>query len=121
MATGNKLDPDKEGKCVDIKTYRGMIGSLLYLTATRPEILFSVCACARFQANPKEPHFLAVKIIFRYLRQTQNLGLFYAKSYEFDLRGYSDSDYGGCKIDAKSTTAGCHFLGNKLISWQCKK
>ena len=75
MATSTKLDADEAGKAVDQKTYRGMIGSLLYLTASRPDIQFSVCLCARFQANPKESHLIAVKRIFRYLSKTVNVGL----------------------------------------------
>ena len=98
-----------------------MIGSLLYLTASRPDIMFSVCMCARFQSCPKESHLLSVKRIFRYIVGTQNLGLFYPKSVEFNLRGYSDADYAGCKIDRKSTSGRCQFLGPSLVFWFCKK
>src|SRR5688572_1001614 len=78
-----------------------MIGSLLYLCASRPDIMLSVCMCARFQANPKDCHLVAVKRILRYLVHTQNLGLWYPKGSLFDLLGYSDSDYAGCKVDRK--------------------
>ncbi|KAK8625938.1 hypothetical protein V6N13_057093 [Hibiscus sabdariffa] len=121
MSSSTKLDKDEEGKCVDSKLYRSMIGSLLYLTASRPDIMFSVCLCARFQANPKESHLKAVKRIFRYLLDTPNLGLWYPRDSTFDLHAYSNADYGGCKIDRKSTSSTCQFLGNMLISWFSKK
>ncbi|KAK8663836.1 hypothetical protein V6N13_083641 [Hibiscus sabdariffa] len=121
MSSSTKLDKDEEGKCVDSKLYRSMIGSLLYLTASRPDIMFSVCLCARFQANPKESHLKAVKRIFRYLLDTPSLGLWYPRDSTFDLHAYSDADYGGCKIDRKSTSGTCQFLGNMLISWFSKK
>ncbi|MEQ5213037.1 hypothetical protein ABN235_18975, partial [Morganella morganii] len=82
--------------------YRGIIGSLLYLTASRPDISFTVGVCARFQANPKESHLSAAKKILRYLKGTQSVGLWYPKSDVFDLVGYSDADFAGCKIDRKS-------------------
>ncbi|KAK8621081.1 hypothetical protein V6N13_067524 [Hibiscus sabdariffa] len=121
MSSSTKLDKDEEGKCVDSKLYRSMIGSLLYLTTSRPDIMFSVCLCARFQANPKESHLKAVKRIFRYLLDTPSLGLWYRRDSTFDLHAYSDADYGGCKIDRKSTSGTCQFLGNMLISWFSKK
>ncbi|KAK8681104.1 hypothetical protein V6N13_053511 [Hibiscus sabdariffa] len=121
MSSSIKLDKDEEGKCVDSKLYRSMIGSLLYLTASRPDIMFSVYLCARFQANPKESHLKAVKRIFRYLQDTPSLGLWYPRDSTFDLHAYSDADYGGCKIDRKSTSGTCQFLGNMLISWFSKK
>ena len=121
MATATKLDADKQGKSVDQTSYRGMIGSLLYLTASRPDIMFSTCLCARFQADPKESYMVAVKRIFRYLKGTPNLGVWYPKDSGFQLVGYSDSDYAGCKIDRKSTTGTCQFLGNRLVSWFSKK
>ena len=83
--------------------------------------MFSVCMCARFQANPKEAHLVAVKRILRYLKHTPNIGLWYPKGARFQLVGYSDSDYAGCKIDRKSTSAGCHLLGRSLVSWSSKK
>ncbi|KAI3759537.1 hypothetical protein L6452_07424 [Arctium lappa] len=121
MATGSKLHSDQEGKSVECKLYRGMIGSLLYLTASRPDIMFATCLCARFQANPKESHLHAVKRIFRYLKGTKNLGLWYPENSGFDLMAYTDSDYGGCKLDRKSTSGSCQFLGGKLVSWTSKK
>ncbi|KAI3758119.1 hypothetical protein L6452_05669 [Arctium lappa] len=121
MATGSKLHADLEGKSVECKLYREMIGSLLYLTASRPDIMFATCLCARFQANPKESHLYAVKRIFRYLKGTKNLGLWYPENSGFDLMAYTDSDYGGCKLDRKSTSGRCQFLGGKLVSWTSKK
>ncbi|KAH9768815.1 Integrase catalytic domain-containing protein [Citrus sinensis] len=102
MSTTIKLDKDEKGKEVDIKTYRGMIGSLLYLTASRPDIMFSVCLCARFQSCPKESHMLAVKRIFRYLIGTINLGLWYPRGTHIDLTCYSDADFAGYKQNRKA-------------------
>ena len=98
-----------------------MIGSLLYLCASRSNIMLSVCMCARIQANPKECHLMAVKRILRYLVFTPILGLWYPKGSSFDLLGYSDSDYAGCKVDRKSTTGTCQFLGRSLVAWSSKK
>ncbi|GJS00836.1 hypothetical protein Tco_0317344 [Tanacetum coccineum] len=98
-----------------------MIGSLMYLTASRPDIMFVVCACARFQVTPKTSHFNAVKRIFRYLKGQPKLGLWYPRDSPFDLEAFSDSDYARASLDRKSTTGGCQFLGKRLISWQCKK
>ncbi|KAJ9547779.1 hypothetical protein OSB04_020322 [Centaurea solstitialis] len=119
MAPPLSLDKDSKGKPVDVTLYRGMIGSLLYLTASRPDIMYSTCLCARYQAEPKESHLTAVKRIFRYLKGTPNMGLWYSKDSGFDLTAYSDSDFAGCKIDRKSTTGGCHLLGGKLQEYSC--
>nr|GEW24214.1 retrotransposon protein, putative, unclassified [Tanacetum cinerariifolium] len=97
----------RTGKDVDLHLYRSMIGSLMYLTASRPDIMFAVCACARHQVTPKECHLHAVKRIFRYLKGHPKLGLWYPKESPFDLVAYSDSDYGGATQDCKSTTGGC--------------
>ena len=102
-----KFDKDKNGKSINEKLYRGMIGSLLYLTASRPNILFSICMYAKFQSNPKESHMLVVKKIFRYLVNISNLRLWYSKLSSIDLIGYSDADYGEYKIDRKSTSGTC--------------
>ena len=98
-----------------------MIGSLLYLCASRPDNMLSVGICARFQAAPKESHFVAVKRIFRYLAQTPNFGLWYPRGANFDLLGYSDSDWAGESVDRKSTYEGCQFLGCSLVSCSSKK
>ena len=103
-STSTKLDSSEEGKSVDIKLYRSLIGSVLYLTASRLDIMFSVCLYARFQSNPKELHVIAVKRIFQYLKHTPNLGLWYPKDTSFDLVAYTDADYAGSRIDRKSTT-----------------
>jgi hypothetical protein len=121
MGTNGHLDLDTGGKSMDQKVYRSMIGSLLYLCASRPDIMLSVCMCARFQANPKEVHLRAVKRIMRYLVYTPKFGLWYPKRSTFDLVGYSDADYAGCKIDRKSTSGTCQFLGRSLGSWASKK
>ncbi|KAL8124254.1 hypothetical protein AgCh_012047 [Apium graveolens] len=120
MATATKLDKDT-GISVDITDYRGMIGSLLYLTASRPDIMYDTCLCARFQADPREPHLTAVKRIFKYLKGTADLGLWYPRESDFKLIGYSDADFAGCKIDRKSTSGSCQFFGGRLVSWFSKK
>ncbi|GKD94976.1 putative reverse transcriptase, RNA-dependent DNA polymerase [Tanacetum coccineum] len=115
------LVKDGDADDVDVHLYRSMIGSLMYLTASRPDIMFAVCACARFQVTPKTSHLLAIKRIFRYLKGKPTLGLWYSRDSPFELVAYTDSDYAGATQDRKSTTGGCQFLGNRLISWQCKK
>ncbi|KAI3715118.1 hypothetical protein L6452_22086 [Arctium lappa] len=104
-----------------ISQTKSMIGSLMYLTASRPDIIFPVCVCARFQVRPKQSHFQVVKRIFRYLKGQPILGLWYPHDSPFDLLAYSDSDLGVANLDRKSTTGGCQFLGARLVSWQCKK
>ena len=121
MTTGTKLEVNTKESKVDISNNRGMVGSLLYVTASRADIVFATCLCARFQADPRESHLIAIKRIFRYLKRTQNLGIWYPRESGFDLIGYSDTDYAGCRIDRKSTTGTCQFLGNKLVSWFSKK
>ncbi|KAI3677816.1 hypothetical protein L6452_37086 [Arctium lappa] len=121
MAHGAKIGLDPDGKVVDQKTYRGMIGSLMYLTASRPDIMFSTCLCAIFQAKPKESHLLAVKRIFKYIKGTPYLGLWYPKSSDYKLIAYSDVDFGGNQLDRKSTSGHLQFLGDRLISWTSKK
>ncbi|WJX51852.1 hypothetical protein P8452_38016 [Trifolium repens] len=118
--TSSLSKEDSESK-VDQKLYRGMIGSLLYLTASRLDILFSVCLCARFQSDPIESHLTAVKRIFRYLKATCNIGLLYQKSNDYKLIGFCDADYAGDKIERKSTRGNCQFIGENLISWASKR
>nr|GEW48027.1 putative ribonuclease H-like domain-containing protein [Tanacetum cinerariifolium] len=112
-------DPDVED--VDVHTYRSMIGSLMYLTSLRPDIMFVVCACTRFQVTPKASHLHAIKRIFRYLKGKPHLGLWYHKDSPFNLVAYSHSDYASASLDRKSTTGGCQFLGCLLIFLQYKK
>jgi hypothetical protein len=116
MGTNGHLDLDIGGKSVDQKVYRSMIGSLLYLCASRPDIMLSISMCERFQADPKEVHLRAVKRIMRYLVYTLKFGLWYPKGSTFDLIGYSNADWAGCKIDRKSTSGTCQFLGRSLVS-----
>nr|ABA95825.2 retrotransposon protein, putative, unclassified [Oryza sativa Japonica Group] len=115
------LDPDEDGEAVDQQEYRSMIGSLLYLTASRPDIQFVVCLCARFQASPRASHRQAVKRIMWYLNHTLEFGIWYSTSCSICLSGYSDADFGGCRIDRKSTSGTCHFLGTSLIAWSSRK
>ncbi|GJX53598.1 putative ribonuclease H-like domain-containing protein [Tanacetum coccineum] len=121
METKVALTKDEEAVDVDVHLYRSMIGSLMYLTASRPDIMYAVCVCSRFQVTPKTSHLNAVKRIFKYLKGKPHLGLWYPRESPFDLEAFSDSDYGGSNLDRKSTTGGCQFLGQRLISWQCKK
>ncbi|GKA23082.1 putative ribonuclease H-like domain-containing protein [Tanacetum coccineum] len=121
METQKPLLKDEDGEEVDVHLYRSMIVSLMYLTSSRPDIMFTVCACERYQVNLKVSHLHAVKRIFRYLKGQPKLGLWYPKDSPFDLVAYTDSDYAGASLDRKSTTRGCQFLGCILISWQCKK
>ncbi|KAJ9567388.1 LOW QUALITY PROTEIN: hypothetical protein OSB04_003354 [Centaurea solstitialis] len=121
METHKHLTADVEGEEVDVHNYRSMIGSLMYLTTSRPDIMFVVCVCARYQVRPKESHLHAVKRIFKYLKGQPRLGLWYPNDSSFDLVAYTDSDYGGANLDRKSTSGGCQFLGGRLVSWQCKK
>ncbi|GJV71940.1 putative ribonuclease H-like domain-containing protein [Tanacetum coccineum] len=115
------LVKDGDADDVDVHLYRSMIGSLMYLIASRTDIMFAICVWARFQVTPKTSHLLVVKIIFRYLKGKPTLGLWYYKDSSFELVAYTDSDYAGETQDRKSTTRGYQFLGNRLISWQCKK
>ncbi|GJW61347.1 putative ribonuclease H-like domain-containing protein [Tanacetum coccineum] len=107
METQKLLLKDEDGEEVDVHLYRSMIGSLMYLTSSRPDIMFAVCACARYQVNPKVSHLHAVKRIFRYLKGQPKLGLWYPKDSPFDLVAYTDSDYAGASLNRKSTTGGC--------------
>nr|GEY63677.1 putative ribonuclease H-like domain-containing protein [Tanacetum cinerariifolium] len=121
MDKKNPWGKDGTGKDVDLHLYRSMIGSLMYLTASRPDIMFAVYTYARHQVTPKECHLHAVKRIFRYLKGHPKLGLWYPKDSLFDLVAFLDSDYGGATQDRKSNSGGCQFSGRRLISWQCKK
>ncbi|GJT31786.1 hypothetical protein Tco_0922205 [Tanacetum coccineum] len=121
METNKALTKDEDCEYVDVHLYRSMIGSLMYLTSSRPDIMFLVCACSRFQVHPKVSHLNEVKRIFRYLKGQPKLGLWYPKDSPLILEAFSDSDYAGASLDRKSTIGGCQFLGSRLISWQCKK
>ncbi|GJR74177.1 retrovirus-related pol polyprotein from transposon TNT 1-94 [Tanacetum coccineum] len=121
MATKH-LDADLSGTPVDQTKYRSMVGALMYLTASRPDIIHATCYCARYQAKPTEKHLTAVKRIFRYLKDSINMGLWYPKDTGFELTAFSDSDHAGCLDSRKSTSGGIQFLGgDKLVSWSSKK
>ncbi|GKD63899.1 hypothetical protein Tco_1306007 [Tanacetum coccineum] len=120
METLKPLIKDENAEDIDVLLYRSMIGSLMYLKSSRPDIMFVVCACARFQVTPKVSHLHGVKRIFRYLKGQPKLSLWYPKDSPFDLEAYTDSDYTGASLDRKSTIGGCQFLRSRLISWQCK-
>ncbi|GKA80701.1 uncharacterized mitochondrial protein-like protein, partial [Tanacetum coccineum] len=121
VETNKALTKDEDGEDVDVHLYRSMIGSLMYLTSSRPDIMFLVCACSRFQVQPKVSHLNAVKRIFRYLKGQPKLDLWYPKDSPLISEAFSDSDYAGASLDRKSITGDCKFLGSRLISWQCKK
>jgi len=115
------LSKEDIGSKVHQKLYRGMIGSLLYLNASRPDIYISVCLCARFQSDPRESHLTVVKRFFRYLKGTTNLGLLYRKSLDYKLVGFCDAEYAGDRIERKSTSGNYQFLGENWISWASKR
>nr|GEU79668.1 hypothetical protein [Tanacetum cinerariifolium] len=119
--TEKHLVKDADGDDVDVNLYRSIIRSLMYLTASRPDIMYGICVCARFQVTPKVSHLHAFKIIFRYLKSKPKLGHWYPRDSPLELVAYTDSGYVGASIDRKSKTEGCQFLGRRLISWQCKK
>ncbi|GKA22893.1 retrovirus-related pol polyprotein from transposon TNT 1-94 [Tanacetum coccineum] len=121
MSSDTKLMKDEECKLVDSTKYRGMIGSLLYLTTSRPDIMFSVCLCARFQEDPKTSHLEVVKRIFRYIKGTTHLGLWYPKGTNIETVVYADSDHARDYVDRKSTSGICTFVGCCLTSWFSKK
>ncbi|WVZ97234.1 hypothetical protein U9M48_042784 [Paspalum notatum var. saurae] len=116
MSTNTTLDADKDGEAVDQKEFRGMIGSLLYLIATRPDIQFAVCLCARYQASPRTSHLQAVKRIFRYLKFTPEFDLWYSSGSSLSLRGFSDAEHASCRIDRKSSSRTFQLLGTSLVS-----
>jgi hypothetical protein len=121
MSTSVKISNDLAGKPVDPSLYRSMIGSLLYLTASRLDIAFSVGVWARFQANPKESHLTAVKRIIRYVNDTLLYGIWYSRDTNLVVVGYSDANWAGNVDDRKSTSGGCFYLGNNLVAWMSKK
>jgi hypothetical protein len=121
MGTNGHLDLDLGGTSVDQKVYHSIIGSLLYLCASRLDIMLSVCMCARFQAAPKDCHLRVVKRMIRNLVLTPNIGIWYPKGSHFELLGYSDADYARCKVVRKSTSGICQFFGWSLVSWSSKK
>ncbi|KAF5472043.1 hypothetical protein F2P56_008791 [Juglans regia] len=121
MSTSVKLSTNGSGKNVEQSLYRSMIRSLLYHTASRPDITFSVGVCARFQVNPKESHLVAVKRILRYVNETVNYGIWYSRDFSTELAGYSDVDWTGNADDRKSTSGGCFYVSMNLVAWMTKK
>nr|GEZ22928.1 retrovirus-related Pol polyprotein from transposon TNT 1-94 [Tanacetum cinerariifolium] len=121
MVEKSKLDEDREGKAIDASHYHGMIGTLLYLTASRPDLQFAICMCAQYQAQPTEKHVHAVKRIFRYLRRTVNRGLWYPKDSSVALTAFADADHAGCQDTHRSTSGSVQFLRERLISWSSKR
>nr|GEX70089.1 retrovirus-related Pol polyprotein from transposon TNT 1-94 [Tanacetum cinerariifolium] len=121
MAKKSKLDTDLSGNPVDQTDYRSKIGSLVYLTSSRPDIVQEVCFYARYQSRPTKKHLKEVKRIFRYLRGTVNIGIWYPKGSSFDLIAFSDADHAECIDSHKSTSRGLQYLGDKLVSWMSKK
>nr|GEW92683.1 hypothetical protein [Tanacetum cinerariifolium] len=121
MVEKSKLDEDKEKKAIDLSRYRGMIGTLLYLTASRPDLHIAMCMCAWYQARPTEKHLHGVKSIFRYLRGTVNRGLWYPKDSSIALTAFADADHAGCQDTRRSTSGSLQLLGDRLISWSSKR
>nr|GEW89734.1 retrovirus-related Pol polyprotein from transposon TNT 1-94 [Tanacetum cinerariifolium] len=121
MVEKSKLDKDKEGKAIDPLHYHGMIGTLLYLTASRPDLQFAICMCARYQARPTKKHAHAVKRIFRYLHGTAHRGLWYPKDSSIALTTFVDANHAGCQDTRHSTSGNMQFLGERLISWSSKR
>ncbi|GJU41504.1 retrovirus-related pol polyprotein from transposon TNT 1-94 [Tanacetum coccineum] len=121
MVEKSKLDEDKEGKAIDPSHYHGMIGTLLYLTASRPDLYISICMCARYQARPTEKHLNAVKRIFRYLKGTVHRGLWYPKDSSIALTTFADADHAGCQDTRRSTSGSMQLLGDRLVSWSSKR
>ncbi|GKC90474.1 hypothetical protein Tco_1151123 [Tanacetum coccineum] len=121
MVERTKLDEDLSGTPVDQTKYRDMIGSLMYLTASRPDLVFAVCMCARYQSRPTKKHLEVVKRVFRYLQGTINMGLWYPKDTAMALTAYADADHAGSQDTRRSTFGSAQFLGDKLVSWSSKK
>ncbi|GJX07990.1 retrovirus-related pol polyprotein from transposon TNT 1-94 [Tanacetum coccineum] len=117
----NQRDEDLMGIPVDQTRFRGIVGSLMYLTASRPDLVFAVCMCARYQAKPTKKHFEAIKRVFRYLKGTINMGLWYPKDNAMSLTAYADADHAGCQDSRRSTSGSAQFLRDRLVSWSSKK
>nr|GEZ70955.1 retrovirus-related Pol polyprotein from transposon TNT 1-94 [Tanacetum cinerariifolium] len=116
-----KLDEDPLGIPVDQARFRSMVGSLMYLTPSRPDLIFVVCKCARYLASPTKKHLEALKRVFQYLKGTINWGLWYSKETAMALTAYADADHAGCQDTRRSTSGSAQFLGDKLVSWSSKK
>jgi hypothetical protein len=121
MSSVASLGLDEDGNAVDQREYKSIIGSILYLTATRPDIQFAVGQYARFQASSCSSHRTTVQRIFKYLKHTPEFGIWYSASSSLDLVGFSNASFAGCGTDRKSTFGTCHFLGSSLICWSSRK
>ncbi|GJZ56032.1 hypothetical protein Tco_0611225 [Tanacetum coccineum] len=121
MLEKSKLDEDTQGKAVDPTHYCGMVGTLMYLTSSRPDLVYAICMCARYQARPTEKHLHAVKRIFRYLRRTVNRGLWYSKDSALALTAFADVDHAGCQDTRRSTSGSMQLFGDRLVSWSSKR
>ncbi|GKA56017.1 hypothetical protein Tco_0755089 [Tanacetum coccineum] len=121
MMERSKLDEDTNGIAVDPSQYRGMIGTLMYLTASQPDLQFAICMCVQYQAKPTEKHLHAVKRIFHYLKGTINRGLWYVKDSSIALTTFADADHAGCQDTRRSTSGSAQLLGDRLVSWSSKK
>nr|GEY39473.1 uncharacterized mitochondrial protein AtMg00810-like [Tanacetum cinerariifolium] len=121
MVEKNKLDEDLQGAPFDATLYCGLIASLMYMTSSRPDLIYAVCLCARYQEKPTKKHLHAVKQIFRYLKGNINMGLWYSKDTDMSLTAYSDAVYVGCQDTRRSTSGSTQFLCDKLVSWSSKK
>ena len=121
MSPNVKLTVDFFSNSVDPSLHKSMIGGLLYLTASRPDISYSVRVCAKYQVNPKELHMIALKRIIQHVKTTAEFGVWYSKDTSDVLAGYSDANWAGNADDRKSTSGGCFYVGNNLVSWMSKK
>ncbi|GJR77307.1 retrotransposon protein, putative, ty1-copia subclass [Tanacetum coccineum] len=121
MVEKSKLDKDTQGKAIDPTHYCGMVGTLMYLIASRPDLTFAICMYARYQAKPTEKHLHAIKRIFKYLRGTVNRGLWYPKDSSIALTAYADADHAGCQDTRRSTSGSMQLLGDRLVSWSSKR
>nr|GEW79735.1 retrovirus-related Pol polyprotein from transposon TNT 1-94 [Tanacetum cinerariifolium] len=121
MVEQSKLDEDPNGTLVDPTRYQGMVGSLMYLIASHPDLVFAVCMCARYQAKPTKKHLTTVKRVFWYLKRTINMGMWYSNDTSFNLTAFADADHAGCQDSRKSASGSAQFLGEKLVCWSSKK
>ncbi|GJU57157.1 retrovirus-related pol polyprotein from transposon TNT 1-94 [Tanacetum coccineum] len=121
MVEKSKLDEDLQGKSVDPTHYHIMVGTLMYLTSSRPDLVYVVCMCARYQARPTEKYLHAINRIFRYLRGTVNRGLWYSKDSAIALTAFADADHAGCQDTRRSTSGSMQMLGDRLVSWSSKR
>ncbi|GKE46874.1 hypothetical protein Tco_1478132 [Tanacetum coccineum] len=121
MVEKSKLDEDTQGKAVDPTHYHGMVGTLMYLIASRPDLTFAICMCSRYQAKPTEKHLHALKRIFKYIRGTVNRGLWYPKDSSIALTAYADADHAGCQDTRRSTSGSMQLSGDRLVSWSSKR